>query len=82
MGIVIEAVKVPVEDDVTVVGVVVNVVLSNFIVTALLGLKLEPVTDTLAPRLPAVGDNVIVPVMITLNVAVPDLPVVSVAEIV
>lgn len=81
-GIVIVAVNVPLEVVVTVAGVVVNAVESNFIVTALFVLKLEPVTVTLAPLLPAFGDNVIVPDTSTLKVAVAVLPVVSLAEIV
>lgn len=82
IGIVIVAVKVPLEVVVIVVGVVANTVVSSFIVIALFTLKFEPVTVILAPRLPAVEDKVTVPDTCTVKVAVAVFPVVSLAEIV
>jgi hypothetical protein len=82
IGTLIVAVKVPPDDVVILAGVVVSVVSSNFIVIALFELKLEPVTVTVAPRLPEVGDNDIVPAASTLKVALALLPVLSLAVIV
>jgi hypothetical protein len=59
LGIVIVAENVPVLDDVTVVGVVVIMLLSNFMVIVLLASKLEPDTVTVVPVIPLVGDRVI-----------------------
>ena len=64
------AVKEPVFEEVTVVGLVVIGLLSNFIVIAVLAAKLTPRIVTTVPTGPEVGDNVIplaVP-LVTVNV--------------
>jgi len=76
------AVNVPVDDVVTVAGVVASEVVSNFIVMVLLALKPEPETVTVVPPVPALGESVSVPNVPILNVAEPVLPVASVAVIV
>ena len=82
LGTVTVAEKLPVELVVIVVGVVTSVVLSNFTVTVLLGLKLEPESVTAVLGWPAVGDSVIAAGIITLNIADAVLFATSVADIV
>lgn len=81
-GIVTVAEKVPDELVVTVGGIVASVMLSNFTVIVLLGVKLEPESATVVLRCPAFGDSVIIAGIITLNTADAVLPVTSVADIV
>jgi hypothetical protein len=59
LGIVIVAENVPVFVDVTVLGFVVILLLSNFIVMVLLTPKFEPETVTAVPVVPLVGERVI-----------------------
>jgi len=56
----IVAENVPEEVAVTVAGVVISCIPSNFIVMVLLALKPEPETVTVVPAGPEVGDSVIV----------------------
>jgi len=65
----IVAENVPFEDVVTLAGVVASVTESNFIVIALLALNPEPVTVTVMPGAPEVGDTVMVVTIDTLSVA-------------
>lgn len=58
-GMVIVAENAPVPDEVTVVGLVVMLALSNVIVIVLLAPKLEPEIVTVVPVVPEVGDKVI-----------------------
>ena len=76
--------KLPVEVVVTVVGVVVRFVPSNFTVIAELAAKLLPVTVTDVPAGPLVGFSVIVAtgVVVTVNVAEAEFDDASVALIV
>jgi hypothetical protein len=67
------------------VAVVVTVVIllpSNFIVTLVVAAKLDPVTVTVAPGAALVGDNAmdIDTVALTVNVALPILPISSLAD--
>jgi hypothetical protein len=55
---------------VTVAGFVVTVVLSNFTVIVLLAPKPDPVSVTVVPMMPDVGDSVIVPPTVKVAVAV------------
>jgi hypothetical protein len=80
-GIVIVALNVPAEDAVIVEGVVVKVVVSNFIVIVLDGLKLEPETVIAVPWSPAFGERVIVPGTTTAKSVEAILPVLSLAVI-
>ena len=74
LGIVMVAVKEPVFEEVTVVGLVVIGLLSNFIVIVLLAPKLEPEIVTIVPVGPEVGDKVIaVCGAVTVNVTVLEL---------
>lgn len=79
LGIVIVAVKAPVEVVVMLAGLVAIALPSSFMVTAILASKLLPVTVTAVPIKPLVGERVIDVAPCTVNVAVPTLPVSSVA---
>jgi len=68
-GIVIVAENAPVEDVVTLAGVVASVVESNFTVMALFAVNPVPVIVTVMLGAPEFGDNVIVGVKDTVNVA-------------
>lgn len=63
------ALKLPVLLEVIVEGVVLTVVLSNFIVIPVLLANLEPETVTIVPAGPLVGDSVIVAGDVTVKVA-------------
>jgi hypothetical protein len=82
LGIVKVAENVPVAVLVNDAGFVVTVVLSSFIVIALLGLKLDPETVTGVLGCVALGESVIVAGIITLNEADEVLAALSVAVIV
>ena len=69
----------PVLLEVTVAGLVVTVVPSNFIVMATLAVNLEPETVTAVPAGLVVGDSVIVAGDVTVNVARTVLAALSVA---
>jgi len=81
-GIVTVALKLPDVLVVIVSGEVTSAFVSNFIVTVLLALKPEPEIMTALPPIPAVGDSVIVPDVVILNVTEPVFPEASVAAIV
>lgn len=71
LGITIVAENEPVLDEVTVVGFVAMLLLSNLMVIVLLAPKLVPDTVTVVPLVPPVGDKVIVASgEVTLNVVV------------
>jgi len=83
LGIVMLAVNVPVAVVVIVAGLVATIFPSNLIVIATLGAKPDPVTVMVVPTLLLVGDNEIkAPDPSTVNVAAPNLPVSSLADIV
>ncbi len=78
LGIVMVAVKLPVEVVVMLVGLVAILLLSRLMVTDVFGAKLLPVIVTAVPTGPLSGDGTIEGAFIILNTAVPIFPVSSV----